>query len=287
MTIRQIGKYLRPLILLVMGVSLGCAQQMQSVKADEIPAGSETAQIQSITVADDGSRVEIVSDQPIVYTYYMLESPPRVIVDIAQTAPGKQLLPLIVNNGGVRQLDVSRHEFGSGVLSRIDIALNSNAEISASLDSQNKKKLILFIPVTQAEKSEPAVAAAADSAAATEQISEPQPVSEGKTEAEPQPAQVLPESVKAAPVLIAGASPAALKPGERYLMAIRKSADSLLLETSTEPESYKAFRLTQPDRLVIDLPATTSALSSKVIDIYAFNLGKARIGAATDKLRVV
>lgn len=292
MTIRQIGVVLRPLILLVLGVSLGCAQQMQSVKSDQVAAGSVTAQIQSITVADDGSRVEIVSDKPIVYTYYMLESPPRVIVDIAQTSPGKQSMPMLVNKAGVRQLDVSRHEFGSGVLSRIDITLNSKAEISASLDPNDKKKLILLIPVPESEKQateisetvEPVIAGPGN---ATEQISEPQPVTEEKAEVKPQPAEIKSEISTVEPVLLAGATTTALKPGERTLTAIKKDFDSLILETSTEPESYKAFKLTQPDRLVIDLPGTRSALSSKIVDIYAFNLGKARLGAASDKLRVV
>lgn len=289
MTIRQIGIFSRPLILLVLGVSLGCAQQMQSVKADQAPVGAETAQIQSITVSEDGSRVEIVSDKPIVYTYYMLENPPRIIVDIAQTAPGKQPLPLIVNKAGVRQLDVSRHEFGSGVLSRIDISLNTNAEISASLDQQNKNKLVLLIPVTEIEKQ---ILPVAVSSEAIEQISEPQPVSEGKDDAKSQADQIQAAEIKSEPatvepVFLARAPATAVKPGERTLTAIRKSSDSLLLETSAEPASYKAFKLTQPDRLVIDIAATRSALTTGIIDIYDFNLGKARIGVAADKLRVV
>lgn len=292
MTIRQIRVVLRPLILLVLGVSLGCAQQMRSVKSDQVAAGSATAQIQSITVADDGARVEIVSDQPIVYTYYMLESPPRVIVDIAQTAPGKQSMPMLVNKAGVSQLDVSRHEFGSGVLSRIDISLNKKAEISALLDPQDKKKLILLIPVPGNEKqaaevSETVAPVMAGSGAAAEQIIEPQPVTEEKGAAELPQVKTKPEIAIVEPVLLAGASAAALKPGERVLTAIKKDSDSLLLETSAEPDSYKAFKLTQPDRLVIDLPGTRSALSSKVVDIYAFNLGKARLGATSDKLRIV
>ena len=155
MTIRQIGKVLRPLVMLVLSLSSGCAQQMQSLQTDPVAGVAATAQIQSITVADDASRVEIVADAPIIYTYYMLESPPRVIVDIAQTAPGKQAFPLIVGKGGIEQIDISRHEFGSGILSRIDISLKAKAEVTASLDQQDKKKLTLFIPVNPVEQQGP------------------------------------------------------------------------------------------------------------------------------------
>ena len=35
MTIRQTGRVLRPLVLLVLGLSFGCAQQMQSLQTDQ------------------------------------------------------------------------------------------------------------------------------------------------------------------------------------------------------------------------------------------------------------
>lgn len=293
MTRRQIGIVLKPLIMLVLGLSFGCAQQMQSVKSDPGPVASATAQIQSITVAEDGSKVEIVSNKAIIYTYYMLENPPRVIVDIAQTTPGSQSLPMLVNNAGVRQLHVSRHEFGSGVLSRIDITLNAKTEISASLDQQDKKKLILLIPssgrpgpgaeaAAQQQASEAAV-----SSEAPVQISEPQPVVAERAVTETQTPRGEPDKTGVTPVLLAEAAASAVKPGERALTAIRKIADGLLLETSAEPDSFKAFKLTQPDRLVIDLPKTRNAIPSKVIEINDFNLGKARIGSAADKLRIV
>ena len=66
MTIRQTGIVLKPLIMLVLSLSLGCAQQMKSIQAEPSAELSATAQIQSITVADDASRIKVVSDKPIV-----------------------------------------------------------------------------------------------------------------------------------------------------------------------------------------------------------------------------
>ena len=190
MTIRQTRRVLSPLLMLVLGLSFGCAQQMKSVKTETSTEASTTARIQSITVADDGSRVEIVSDKPIVYTYYMLESPPRVIVDIAQTVPGNQPMPMIANTAGVKQLNVSRHEFGSGVLCRIEITLNSKTEINALLDQKDKKRLILLIPVASKNQESEKQSSGVE----TVQITEPQPVLTESSAVEAQ--AVKPEPVK-------------------------------------------------------------------------------------------
>jgi len=77
------------------------------------------------------------------------------------------------------------------------------------------------------------------------------------------------------------------KTGERGLTAIVKGADSIQLVVAGEIDSYKAFRLNQPERLVIDIPKTKSLLSAKVVDINDFNLGKARVGGSPEKLRIV
>jgi len=312
MTIRQIGIVLRPLVLLVLSLSFGCAQQMKTLQAEQGAEVTAAAQIQSVTVSDDASRVEVVSDKPIVYTYYMLESPPRVIVDIAQTVPGKQPFPLIVNKSGVAQIDITKHEFGSGVLSRIDILLNSKAEITASLDQFDKKKLTILIPDPATEKQEPVKTAVAVPAAVQETVppavaaapkpatgenAEPvQPVSpsgadNGQGTAEP--AKVAPATgdispiAPAEPLPQAGASSPAIKPGERVLSAISVGSAGIQLDISGEPDSFKAFKLTGPDRLVIDIPKTRNAMASKIVDVNAFSIGKARVGSAQDKLRVV
>ena len=96
---RQFGIVLQPFILLVMLLTSGCAQQMKSVQPDAVPEALVNAELKSITVADDASRVEILSDKPIVYTYYMLDTPPRLVIDLAQTTPGRLSLPIDVNKG--------------------------------------------------------------------------------------------------------------------------------------------------------------------------------------------
>ena len=306
---RQFGKVLQPFVLLLMLLTSGCAQQMKSVQPDAAPEALVNAELKSITVADDASRIEILSDKPIVYTYYMLDTPPRLVVDLAQTTSGSLSLPIEVNRGSIKRIDVAKHEFGSGLLSRIDVLLADKVEVVATLDQQNNHRLILNVPVPPMKAAVPAMAPAIATApvmpaAEPVQVVDPQPVTgestvsvsgvKGAPPAEAAKTETggpgMVRAEQAAPETPAmGVTPAklSLKPGERGLTAIISNEDSVQLEIAGGVESFKVFRLTQPERLVIDIPKTRNALSAKVLDINRFNLGKARVGGSPEKLRIV
>ena len=306
---RQFGKVLQPFVLLLMLMTSGCAQQMKSVQPDAVPEALVNAELKSITVADDASRIEILSDKPIVYTYYTLDTPPRMVVDIAQTTSGSLQLPMDVNRGSIKRIDVAKHEFGNGVLSRIDVLLAEKVEVVAVLDQQDNKRLILNIPAPPPSVAVPAMAPAIATApvmpaAEPVQVVDPQPVtgesnvSVSGVQGAPPAEAAKPETggpglvreAQAAPEApVVGVAPAklSLKPGERGLTAIISNEDSVQLEVAGGVESYKVFRLNQPERLVIDIPKTRNALSAKVVDINRFNLGKARVGGSPEKLRIV
>ena len=363
MRIRHFWTGRQALTSLILLLLCGCAQQMQSVQPEHPEeAVSAAAQIQNIAVSDDGASVEIISDRPIVYTYYTLDNPYRVIVDLAQTSADKQQPAVEINKGAVKRIDISKHEFGSGVLSRVEISLAGKSEISAALDQENKKRLLLTIPApvavapeTVKPKEAPPVAAVAEPAPVsasnaavppvdTARIVDHKPVTDEKAVVKPEPVAVVKsepaatienkdpaagvaakqspavvqepakeagktetaktmektEPVNAAekqePVKVAKAAPLviaasvakfAAKPDEKVLTSISKNDDSLLLEITGGVESYKLFRLSQPERLVLDIPKTKSAIAGKTIEINAFGLGKGRLGAAADKLRIV
>ena len=306
---RQFGKVLQPFVLLLMLLTSGCAQQMKSVQPDAVPEALVNAELKSITVADDASRIEILSDKPIVFTYYTLDTPPRMVIDIAQTTSGSLLLPLEVNKGSIKRIDVTKHEFGNGVLSRIDVLLADKVEVVAALDPQNKNRLLLNMPVPLPNAAVPAMAPAIATppvipAAEPVQVVDPQPVTGESTvsvsgvKGAPPAEAAKPETggpgmvreAQAGPEApVVGVAPAklSLKPGERGLTAIISNEDSVQLEIAGGVESFKVFRLNQPERLVIDIPKTRNALSVKVVDINRFNLGKARVGGSPEKLRIV
>lgn len=274
----------------------GCAQQMKSVQTEAAPEASNNAEIRSITVSDDSDRIEIVADRPFVYTYYSIESPPRLVVDIAQATAGTLVLPIEVNRGKIKRIDVAKHEFGSGILSRIDIALTENINATAALDPQDKRRLIINTrPATSAKASTPQTSS--PSSGESKQP-EQKPVvtfdtSEKIPAAEPKQT-VTGKAMDASPVEPSYAAPQSSPPptvaartGEMTLTGISKGADGITLELPGGIPSFKAFRLNQPDRLVIDLFRIKNGILSKSVEINGFNLSKARIGEGPDKLRIV
>ncbi len=311
MIMRQYGKTLRPFVLLIMLLTAGCARQMKTVQPDAVPEARVNAELKSITVADDASRIDILSDKPIVYTYYMLESPPRLVVDLAQTTSGTLVLPIEVSRGRITRIDVAKHEFGNGVLSRVEVLLAEKVEVSAALDQQDKNRLVLKLepplPPAPAEPVPAIVPAAAPAAVTpvteTVQVIDPAPVTgEGRSSGSGEQGTAIAAKAEAAikdqgaatenaapaiPAVVAVPARITLKPGERGLTAIIKNEDSIQLEIGGGVESFKVFRLNQPERLVIDIPKTRSALAAKSVDINGFNLGKARVGGSPDKLRIV
>lgn len=317
---RQFGKFLQPVILLMLVMIFGCAQQMKSVQADTSPVTVSSAELKRITVADDASRIDIISDKPIVYTSYQLDAPPRLVIDVAQATFDPQLAQLEINRGNVKRIEVEKHEFGDGVMARIYVLLTDKADAALALDQQDRSHLVVSLPVSPpatATAIAPAAVAPETGAMSSNETAAPvaveksvpvvdnQPVPEGVKEAAtgvsvPGSADqgtavakeaVKQESQKTEPVPDNGQTeaPAITKPAAKGpgLVGITKNADSIQIEIVGAFGAFRLFKLDQPERLVVDIPRIKSALSTKVVDIDGFNLGKARVGESQEKVRIV
>lgn len=316
----QTGKLLRLIMLASLLSVFGCAQQMQSVQAEASPEVAVAGEIRGIAVSEDASKIDITSDRPIVYTYYQLESPPRIVVDLAQVTSGSLALPIEVNRGSVKRIDVTKHEFGSGVLSRVDISLNDKVEVAAALDSGDNRRLSLMLS-TGKEVPKPEVKG--DVVASAPVAKEPVPAAETPVVKEPsaagngqQAAEAATETKAEVPSLTVEkrdaaepvadksaitAAPAPVQPeqqpkpvpttekttGPRALKAITKSETGISIILTAAVDTYHSFKLGNPERLVVDIPKTKNEMATKSVDINSFNLGKARIGGSADKVRVV
>ena len=142
-----------------------------------------------------------------------------------------------MNKGNIKRIDVAKHEFGSGVLSRIDVLLADKAEVVAALDQQNKNRLILNIPVPSPTAAVPVMAPVVATppvmpAAEPVAVVEPQPVTadskvsvsgdKGAAPAETAKTETGgPETVRTekpaqeTPAVVMTPAKLALKPGER------------------------------------------------------------------------
>jgi type IV pilus assembly protein PilQ len=133
-------------LLFSLAVLGGCAEQKFAVK-DAAPvemAGSTT--LQSIKVSEDASRMEVVADKPLVFTYYKTSDPPRALIDLSQTVPGAYSQPIDVNNGNIKRIEVTKHEYSGGFFSRIEILLAQDVDLSVSTNPEDKRTLVVVFP---------------------------------------------------------------------------------------------------------------------------------------------
>ena len=90
-------------------------------------------------------------------------------------------------------------------------------------------------------------------------------------------------SVKLEPVVPAGAPPRK----HVVITAIKVGTSSVDIEANGRLEVFEQMKLTEPNRLAIDVPGATCSLSSKGIPVRRFGLEQVRIGRYPDHTRIV
>jgi type IV pilus assembly protein PilQ len=283
--------------LFVLVVFAGCAQTSANIKDSDTVGINGVAAIQEIKLASDASQVEVLTNKPLSYTYYKTSDPPRVVIDLAQTEPGKVNRALEVNTGNIKRIDVTKHEFTGGFLSRIEIILTKEeSDFSVVSDSADKGKLLINFASPSSEvkqnlevKEETKTAPAVEMDKAASQMQ-----SEDKV-AQAVPA-VVPENVKENKQPFVESNKAVepavepkvtTGPQPKFLRAVTASDDGIEISVPGGVESFNAFKLTKPDRLVLDLPGVKSGIAEKTIAINRFAIGQVRQGIYPDKIRIV
>jgi type IV pilus assembly protein PilQ len=268
------------LTLILLVVFAGCAQTRANITDGDTAGKNSSAVIQDIKLANDASQVEVITDKPLSYTYYKTSDPPRVVIDLAQTEPGSVAKTLEVNSGNIKRIEVAKHEFTGGYLSRIEIILEKEeSDFSVVTDSADKGKLLINF-------SKPVVEEKLTSEA-KEEIKQ--------IDAQP-PAVVVPEVVKDEklpsidankPVETAVEPIAISAPQPKILSAVSAGNDGIEINVPGGVDNFNAFKLTKPDRLVLDLPGVKSGIAAKTIAIDKFAVGLVRQGIYPDKIRIV
>jgi type IV pilus assembly protein PilQ len=272
--------------LFLLVVFAGCAQTQTNIKDDVIAENSGAAVIQAIKVSSDASLVEVITDKPLSYTYYKTDEPPKAVIDLAQTDPGSVTKILEVNTGNIKRIEVAKHEFPGGFLSRIEVILEKGEEFSVFTDSVDKGKLLIKFaipPIVEKQPSEanqeakpaPAVTAPpAEGEVVTQQQADMQAI---KAEEKPAPAvEAVATEPKTSPVF-----------NPKVLRAVTAGNEGIEINVTGGADSFNAFKLTRPDRVVLDLPGVKSGLVAKSTAINKFGVGQARLGIYPDKVRIV
>jgi type IV pilus assembly protein PilQ len=304
-------------------LSSGCVKRMSATNEPARTGASAFATLRSVVVSPDASLVELSSDKPFTYTSYKAGEPAKIVVDISQTVPGQVVTPIEVNRGHIRRIDLVRQPVGGGVLTRVEITLSKDVDFTASTAPSDRTKLEIHLLGGDAE-AKPAQIEIKEPVLADPKIEERSLVTEAS--AAPQAAQVVTE-VKVAeqaevspaapseskdpaaavpstdPVVVAGTVPvastvvvvdAAVKSKEeeparavRRLNAILLASDGVELSIEGGVQTFNSFKLTKPDRIVLDLFGMKSTLQKNVVPIGEFGVANARVGSTPDKVRIV
>lgn len=232
-----------------------------TVSAAELQETKKTADIESVVPTGEGSATELVIKltSPAVYTSYKTASPLRLIIDFSQVAPGNISAPIQVNKGNFKKVSASRFDTDAGVLTRMEIELVSDREAIIYESPANPGELKISF------------AAMIDGAAPPVDV----------------PAEKTPV-VSEIPAAVPGQVPATGNDSSvRVLNAITVSKNKITLSLDGAIEDFKTFRLTKPERYVVDLMNVRSGLSTRLLPLNASGIASARIGLYPDKVRIV
>jgi len=193
-----------------------------------------------------------------IYTAFLRDDPPRLIVELPDVTFDGIETPLHVANGLVK--DVALAAFGdprvSPSMARISIGLQNEAEYEI-LPNGNQLRIEIRPLAGQAE---PTV------------IAKSEPPSTVVARAQPKPAPKTAASSKSGASRIIGL----MAEGEQ----VQVIADGPL-------DSVDAFRLSNPDRVVIDFWGTKNAVFPTKFGVDSGAIQQVRIGEHSDKVRVV
>lgn len=265
--------------------------------------------------------IEVSADIPMTYTYYRIPGQPRAVLDIADADPEKIEPLIVVNKGLVSSISVDKAQIAGIVVSRIIFNLVSEADIAVTASPDRKQLTATFggaatatppVDVKPPQASEPAVPAA-ETVKAEQRENKPverpkAPTLDAKEEDplgldEPSPTPPAPASPsmkeKPAATVIHATLPAAgsQKPAPVVPSAVRASEVSINkivtgdtfidIQTTGGVGDYKTIKLTQPERIAIDIPGATSSLGTRSVLINKFGITKARIGIYPGHTRIV
>lgn len=268
------------LIVSIVSVFLA-AVPVVAVSADQ-PNAKKLASIESVAPIGEGSTSELIIklSAPATFTSYKTTSPLRLVVDLSQVTEGNVVAPVVVNQGNFKTVSAKRFDTEAGVLTRVEIELESDSEALINSSPANPGELRISFPDLAASavstvKNDPPVNPAVPAELPN---TVPAPVSEPVPVPAPAPAPV-PVPVPA-PV-VGNEAPT------RTLTAVLVSNNTITLALDGEITEFKAFRLNKPERYVVDLMGVKSGLPSRLLPLNASGVASARIGLYPDKVRVV
>lgn len=241
--------------------SLTAAAVQEQIK--QVPV--KLSSIKSITVAGDDNSAELIIklSAPATYTSYKTTAPLRLVLDISQASHGAINAPLFINKGNFKTVTATRFDTDAGVLTRVDIELNKDAEAIITASAAKPGELRISFPSLSVGDKKTLIT---KNAVASESLAI------NKTTDIDKNTNVRNDKINTSTAIITSLS---------------ANNNIVKIEFDSNIPEYTSFRLNKPERYVIDLMATKSNLQNKIIPLNASGIASARIGVYPDKTRIV
>ncbi len=233
-------------------------------------ATGKLASIKSISIAGEGETAELIIklSSAATYTSYKTTAPLRLVLDISQASQGSINAPLIFNKGNFKTVTATRFDTEAGVLTRVDIELNIDAEAIITASASKPGELRISFPLTSVTRKEN-VTLDKSSSVLNQDLPDNKSGQVAKT-IELNQSQASKNEIKS-----------------NVLTSISIENNSVLLSINGGVKNYKTFRLDKPERFVIDLMDVHADVSSRIIPLNSAGVASARVGSYPDKVRVV
>ncbi len=256
--------------------------------------GTEVKTISAVEVQNDAgvTRIVLRGAKDAIYTAFMREDPPRLIIELPDVAFEGVNTPISVKNGLVE--DVTLGAFGDQKaghnMARVSIALAKPAEYEVKPQGDEIAiELRAGAGTADAAPTQPGPPDVSPDdeaafAAAGSTGGESQPEAAAAT---PAPAEKAAPAEKTAEKPAAKSAPAASKAASAKLRSLTATSNGIEIEADGAIDNVDSFLLSNPDRVVVDLFGAKSGMKSAKQSFAEGVVSQARIGEHAGKVRVV
>jgi len=241
-----------------------CVLSVSAAFAVTETAKNKLSSIESIKSSGEGNSSELIIKltSPATYTSYKTTAPLRLVIDLSQTTTGNVTAPIILNKGNFKTVTVSRFDTDAGVLTRIDVELVKDSEAVLTTIPARPGELHVAFPALM------------DST----QVMAVPPVSDIKPVVA-EPVVPITDSANRTDITTDISKP--------KLKSIKTVNNTIVLELDGVIKDFKTFRLSKPERYVVDLMDVQSDLATRLLSLNSAGVASARVGLYPDKVRVV
>ncbi len=237
--------------------------------------GAETKTISAVEVQGEAgvTRIVLRGAKDAIYTAFMREDPPRLILELPDVAFEGVNTPISVKNGVVE--DVTLGAFGDAKaghgMARVSIALTGASDYEVKPQGD---EIVVEVRASATASNEPAP-------------TQPGPPEMAADEAAPlAPASSAPTATAEA-ATSSSAAPMASRANAPKIKSIVAFGEGVEIEASGPIDSVDSFMLANPDRVVVDLFGTRNGIAGAKQSFTDSVVSQARIGEHPDKVRVV